>query len=85
MNSINLDDYIRKDKTDTNKGHIYLHNLQNDSSLFNIISKLREKYKDEIFVITQDINITNKIIDKEINFSNCFFAKIEFKMQNYKK
>jgi putative membrane protein len=75
MNSINLDDYILKDKTDTNKGHIYLHNLQNDSSLFNIISKLREKYKDEIFVITQDINITNKIIDKEINFSNCFFAK----------
>ena len=75
MNSINLDDYILKDKTDTNKGHIYLHNLQNDSSLFNIISKLREKYEDEIFVITQDINITNKIIDKEINFSNCFFAK----------
>lgn len=75
MNSINLDDYILKDKTDTNKGHIYLHNLQNDSSLFNIISKLREKYKDEIFVITQDINITNKIIDKEINFSNCFLQK----------
>lgn len=75
MNSINLDDYILKDKTDTNKGYIYLHNLRNDSSLFDIIKKLRNKYKDETFIILQDINITNENIDKEVNLSNCIFEE----------
>lgn len=79
MNSINLNDYILKDKTDTNKGYIYLHNLRNDSSLFDIIKKLRNKYKDKTFIISQDINISNENIDKEINLSNCIFEnKISF-------
>ena len=73
MNSINLDDYILKDKTDTNKGYIYLHNLPNTILLFDIISELREKYKDETFVITQDIIIINQNVNKKVNFSNCIF------------
>ena len=75
MNSINLDDYILKDKTDTNKGYIYLHNLPNTILLFDIISELREKYKDETFVITQDIIIINQNVNKEVNFSNCIFQE----------
>ena len=75
MNSINLNDYILTDETNANKGCIWLHKLPNDSSLFDIIKKLRNKYKDETFVITQNINITNEKINKEINFSNCIFRK----------
>lgn len=75
MNSINLNDYILTDETNANKGCIWLHNLPNDETLFDIINKIRNKYKDETFVITQNINITNEKINKEINFSNCIFKK----------
>lgn len=75
MNSINLNDYILTDETNANKGCIWLHNLPNDSSLFDIINKLHEKYNKETFIITQNINITDENINKEINFSNCIFHK----------
>ena len=75
MNSINLNEYILTDETNANKGCIWLHNLRNDSSLFDIIKKLRNKYKDKTFIISQDINITNENIDKEVNLSNCIFEK----------
>ena len=75
MNSINLNDYILTDETNANKGCIWLHKLPNDSSLFDIINKLHEKYNNETFVITQNINITNENINKEINFSNCIFQE----------
>lgn len=75
MNSINLNDYILTDETNANKGCIWLHNLPNDFSLFDIINKLHEKYNNETFVITQNINIINENINKEINFSNCIFQE----------
>ena len=78
MNNINLSDYILTDETNANKDCIWLHNLPNDETLFDIINKLREKYKNETFVITQDINITNEKINKEINFSNCIFQENVF-------
>ena len=78
MNNINLSDYILTDETNANKDCIWLHDLPNDETLFDIINKLREKYKNETFVITQDINITNEKINKEINFSNCIFQENVF-------
>ena len=75
MNNINLSDYILTDETNANKDCIWLHGLPNDETLFDIINKLREKYKNETFIISQDINITNENIDKEVNLSNCIFCK----------
>ena len=75
--TIDLQQYIKEELFDpeTGRQEIWLHNLPNTSFLFEIINKLREKHKDETFVITQDINITNENINKEINFSNCILKK----------
>ena len=75
--TIDLQQYIKKELfvPETERQEIRLHNLPNTSFLFDIINKLREKHKDDTFVIKQNINITNKKINKEINFSNCIFCK----------
>lgn len=70
--------YIKKGpflNPETKKQEIWLHNLPNDETLFDIISQLREKYKNETFIITQNIIIINQNIDKEVNFSNCIFTE----------
>ena len=72
--TIDLQQYIKKELFDeTGRQEIWLHNLPNTSFLFDIINKLRNKYKDETFVIIQNINITNENIDKEVLFLDCFF------------
>lgn len=72
MNSINLNDYILTDETNANKGCIWLHNLPNDETLFDIINKIRKTYTIETLVFTEEI----RIIDKTINYidlSYCTF------------
>ena len=75
ITTIDLQQYIKKELfvPETERQEIWLHNLPNTSFLFDIINKLHEKYKDETFVITQYINITNENIDKEVLFLDCFF------------
>ena len=74
--TIDLQQYITKEFFDeTGRQEIWLHNLPNTSFLFDIINKLREKYKNETFVISQNIDITNKIINKEILFFKCIFLE----------
>jgi len=75
MSTININDYILTDKTNTNKDSIWLHNLPNDETLFDVIDKLREVYKVGTLVFTEEINIIGKTIDKEVNFSNCIFQE----------
>ena len=75
MNTININDYILTDETNANKGSIWLHNLPNDETLFDVIDKLREVYKEETLVFTEEIKIIGKTIDKEVNFSNCIFQE----------
>jgi putative membrane protein len=85
--TIDLQQYITKEFFDeTGRQEIWLHNLPNTSFLFDIINKLREKYKNETFVISQNIDITNKIINKEILFFKCIFLeKIAFSNCEFKK
>ena len=64
MNTININDYILTDETNANKGSIWLHNLPNDETLFDVIDKLREVYKEETLVFTEEIKIIEKIITK---------------------
>ena len=74
ITTIDLQQYIKKELFDeTGRQEIWLHNLPNTSFLFDIINKLREKYKNETFVISQNINITNENINKEVLFLDCFF------------
>ena len=75
MNTININDYILTDETNANKGSIWLHNLPNDETLFDVIDKLRKVHKEETLVFTEEINIIKKTIDKEVNFSNCIFQE----------
>lgn len=75
MNTININDYILTDETNANKGSIWLHNLPNDETLFDVIDKLRKVYKEETLVFTEEIKIIEKTIDKEVNFSNCIFQE----------
>ena len=78
---MDLEKYIEKIEynPDIDDKKIWLHNLPNDETLFDIIEQLRKKYKNETFVITQIIDIENKIIDEEVILSNCFFLeKVNF-------
>ena len=75
MNTININDYILTDETNANKGSIWLHNLPNDETLFDVIDKLREVYKEETLVFTEEIKIIEKIITKRIWLSKCDFMK----------
>ena len=76
--TIDLQQYIKEELFDpeTKRQEIWLHNLPNTSFLFDIINKLRNKYKDETFVITQDINITNKKLIRKLIFQIAFFIKV---------
>ena len=49
--------------------------MPNDETLFDVIDKLREVYKEETLVFTEEIKIIKKTIDKEVNFSNCIFQE----------
>ena len=73
--TIDLQQYIEEELFDSETGRqeIWLHNLPENEELFNIIELLRNKYNYETFIITQNINITNQNINKEINLSNCIF------------
>ena len=71
-----LEQYIKKGpflNPKTKEQKFWLHNLPENEELFNIIELLRNKYNYETFIITQNINITNQNINKEINLSNCIF------------
>lgn len=71
-----LEQYIKKGPfldPKTKEQKFWLHNLPENEELFNIIELLRNKYNYETFIITQNINITNQNINKEINLSNCIF------------
>ena len=77
ITTIDLQKYIKKklSSPETERQEIWLHNLPENEELFNIIELLRKEYNNETFVITQNINITNEKINKEINFSNCIFKR----------
>ena len=77
MNTININDYILTDETNANKGSIWLHNLPNDETLFDVIDNLRKQYNilRYTFVINQNIRITGITIDRDVDFSNCIFQK----------
>lgn len=86
MNTININDYILTDETNANKGSIWLHNLLNDETLFDVIDKLRKVHKEETLVFTEEIKIIGKTIDKEFNFSNCIFQEdIDFSSCTFNK
>ena len=70
---MDLKKYINHSKS--NGKEIWLHNLPNDETLFDVIDKLRKVHKEETLVFTEEINIIKKTIDKEVNFSNCIFQE----------
>ncbi|EKY19716.1 pentapeptide repeat-containing protein [Capnocytophaga sp. oral taxon 326] len=70
---MDLEKYINRSKS--NDKEIWLYNLPNDETLFDVIDKLREVYKEETLVFTEEIKIIGKTIDKEVNFSNCIFQE----------
>ena len=70
---MDLKKYINRSKSNGKK--IWLHKLPKKETLFDVIDKLREVYKEETLVFTEEINIIGKTIDKEVNFSNCIFKK----------
>ena len=72
---MNLKKYINHSKS--NDKEIWLHNLPNDETLFDVIDNLRKQYNNlrYTFVINQNIRITGITIDREIDFSNCIFKK----------
>ena len=70
---MDLEKYINHSKS--NGKEIWLHNLPNDETLFDVIDKLRKVHKEETLVFTEEINIIKKTIDKEVNFSNCIFQE----------
>ena len=71
---MDLKQYIKEELFDpeTGRQEIWLHNLPNDETLFDIINKIRETYTIETLVFTEEI----RIIDKTINYidlSYCTF------------
>jgi putative membrane protein len=72
---MNLEKYINRSKS--NDKEIWLHNLPNDETLFDVIDNLRKQYNilRYTFVINQEIRITGITIDRGIDFSNCIFKK----------
>ncbi|MBM0658394.1 pentapeptide repeat-containing protein [Capnocytophaga genosp. AHN8471] len=81
---MDLKKYINRSKSNGKK--IWLHKLPKKETLFDVIDKLREVYKEETLVFTEEINIIGKTIDKEVNFSNCIFKKdVDFSGCIFKK
>lgn len=70
---MNLKKYINHSKS--NDKEIWLHNLPNDETLFDVIDNLRRQYNkfEYTFVINQEIRITEITIDRDVDFSNCIF------------
>ena len=81
---MDLEKYINRSKS--NGKEIWLHNLPNDETLFDVIDKLRKVHKEETLVFTEEIKIIGKTIDKEFNFSNCIFQEdIDFSSCTFNK
>ena len=55
---MDLEKYINRSKS--NGKEIWLHNLPNDETLFDVIDKLRKVHKEETLVFTEEINILTK-------------------------
>lgn len=72
---MDLEKYINRSKS--NDKEIWLHNLPNDETLFDVIDNLRKQYNNlrYTFVINQEIRITGITIDRGIDFSNCIFQE----------
>ncbi|ATA90213.1 hypothetical protein CGC58_11050 [Capnocytophaga stomatis] len=72
-----LEKYIQKieKNPETGEDEVWLHNLPKDESLFTIINKFRKKYEENKFIITKEIYIQGKTINKEVNFSSCVFIQ----------
>lgn len=78
---MDLEKYINHSKS--NGKEIWLHNLPNDETLFDVIDNLRRQYNkfEYTFVINQEIRITGITIDSDVDFSNCIF-KNEKEIEN---
>lgn len=74
---MDLKKYINQSKS--NDKEIWLHNLPNDETLFDVIDNLRRQYNkfEYTFVINQEIRITGITIDSDVDFSNCIFKNEE--------
>ena len=72
---MDLEKYINRSKS--NDKEIWLYNLPNDETLFDVIDNLRRQYNkfEYTFVINQEIRITEITIDRDVDFSNCIFKK----------
>jgi len=72
---MDLEKYINRSKS--NDKEIWLHNLPNDETLFDVIDNLRKQYNNlrYTFVINQEIRIMGITIDRGIDFSNCIFQE----------
>ena len=72
---MNLKKYINHSKS--NDKEIWLHNLPNDETLFDVIDNLRKQYNilRYTFVINQKIRFTEITIDRGIDFSSCTFQE----------
>ena len=70
---MDLEKYINHSKS--NGKEIWLHNLPNDETLFDVIDNLRRRYNNlrYTFVINQNIRITGITIDRDVDFSYCIF------------
>lgn len=59
---------------ETREKEVWLSDLPNDESLFDVINELRGEYKENKFIITEEINFSGKI-NKDVNFNFCTFEK----------
>ncbi len=85
--TIDLQKYIKKKLffPKTERQEIWLHNLPNDETLFDIIDKIRETHKEEFLIFTEEIRIINKTITKQIWLRKCtFLEKFTFTNNNHK-
>ena len=73
---MDLEKYINHSKS--NGKEIWLHNLPNDETLFDVIDNLRRQYNkfEYTFVFNKKIRIPELKFDKNVDFSNCFFKKM---------
>lgn len=87
ITTIDLQKYIKKKLffPKTERQEIWLHNLPNNETLFDIINKIRKTHKEEFLIFTQEIRIINKTITKQIWLRKCtFLEKFTFMNNNHK-
>ena len=85
--TIDLQQYIKEELFDpeTGRQEIWLHNLPNDETLFDIIDKIRETHKEEFLIFFEKIEIINKTITKQILLRKCaFLEKFTLTNNNHK-